>query len=362
VVNPLWSSSERRLRAFWRLLLYLAAFGLLTGLVIAPLVLVAERAGLPGMAAVDPRMAAGNSTILIVRVVGLILMTTVALAVTWGAGKVLDRRAFASYGFNFNRDWWLDLAFGLLLGALLMAAIFAVELALGWITITALFSNIHAAPFWPAVLVAVLLFIDVGVREELIFRGYQLRNLAEGLNFPRLGGARGALLWSYLLTSILFGFAHFANPNATFLSTINIMVAGLFLGLGYVLTGELAIPIGLHITWNFFQGNVFGFPVSGTQAMPQFIEIEQRGPEIWTGGAFGPEAGIIGLLAIAVGCLLTAAWVRWRRGGLRLHEELAVYAPAPLPAGGAPVEVQAVEVQTVEAQNQTGGRELQNHE
>ncbi len=63
-----------------------------------------------------------------------------------------------------------------------------------------------------------------------------------------------------------------------------------------MLTGELAFPIGLHIAWNFFQGNVFGFPVSGTTSTTSLIAIEQGGPEIWTGGVFGPEAASWGSL------------------------------------------------------------------
>jgi hypothetical protein len=123
------------------------------------------------------------------------------------------------------------------------------------------------------------------------------------------------------------------NANATWVSTFFIMLIALLLGLGYVLTGELAMPIGIHITWNFFQGNVFGFPVSGMASAASFIGIQQGGPDAWTGGAFGPEAGIIGLLAMALGCLLIILWVRWRYGRVDLQEGLASYHP-PAHAGG----------------------------
>ena len=171
-------------------------------------------------------------------------------------------------------------------------------------------------------------------------RGYLLRNLAEGLNFKRIG-PRTALIAAYIISSLIFGGLHAANPNASLTSTLSIALAGLFLGLGFVLTGELAIPIGLHISWNFFQGNVFGFPVSGAYAGPSFIAIQQAGPAWATGGAFGPEAGVIGLAAILLGCGLTLWWVRRRTGQLRMQTELAeyqeiTYPPNPLAPAGAP--------------------------
>jgi hypothetical protein len=104
--------------------------------------------------------------------------------------------------------------------------------------------------------------------------------------------------------------------------------------MGYLLTGELAIPIALHITWNFFQGNVFGFPVSGTAVRAAtFISIEQGGPDLWTGGAFGPEAGLLGLGAMIVGIFVIILWVRWRYGQVSLDLSLA-QAPVRSPAEG----------------------------
>jgi hypothetical protein len=91
-----------------------------------------------------------------------------------------------------------------------------------------------------------------------------------------------------------------------------------------VLTGRLGLPIGLHITWNLFQGNVFGFPVSGTNSGATIISTTLTGPEWFTGGEFGPEAGILGLLAMVVGCLMILLWIS-RRSKLALKKEIANY-------------------------------------
>jgi len=255
---------------------------------------------------------------------GLSSTLSITLAVFVG-GWLLDRRRFVDFGLHLRRGWWLDFAFGLALGALLMAAIFAAELALGWVTITDAWHTAGDLPFSGAILLPLIAFLFVGYYEELLVRGYLLRNLAEGLGFGPIN-SRWALLLAWLLTSALFGFLHAGNPNATFVSSFSIGLAGLFLGLGILLTGELAIPIGVHIAWNFFQGNIFGFPVSGTRVSEATVfAIQQGGPEQWTGGAFGPEAGLIGLVAIAVGCGLTLLWVRWRTGRIALHAPFAEF-------------------------------------
>ena len=103
---------------------------------------------------------------------------------------------------------------------------------------------------------------------------------------------------------------HALNPGATAATTTKIALAGIFLALPFLLTGKLALSIGVHIAWNFFQGNVFGFPVSGNSMFRTTIfNTVQGGPELWTGGTFGPEAGLLGLIAIVVGSLAMMWWV-----------------------------------------------------
>ncbi len=311
-----WNDRERRLRAGWRLLLFVVLLVVLGSLVQLTLVLATgpllER--LARMLGVEVSRGLDGMSVA--------LAITAAVAV---AGWLLDRRRFADFGFHLCRGWWLDFCFGLGLGALLMGAIFAVEWSLGWVRVTEVWRTSGGLPFVVAIFVPLIAFLLVGYYEEVLVRGYLLRNLAEGLGFGRIGSRR-ALLLAWLLTSALFGFLHAGNPNANVVSSFNIGLAGLFLGLGILLTGELAIPIGLHIAWNFFQGNVFGFPVSGIRASEATVfAIHQTGPALWTGGAFGPEAGIIGLMAIAVGCGLTLLWLRWRNGRIALHAAFAEY-------------------------------------
>jgi uncharacterized protein len=319
-LRPFFDEVTGRPRAPWRLLLqylaYTVTVPLLVNLLAGAFLLAGTGAGSSSTSAL-----AGSP---LLPVIGGVAGLGGALLSVWLAGRFLDRRPFADFGFHLSVGWWLDLLFGMALGALLMTTVFLVQSGLGWVTVTGSFESlVPGAPFWLAVLVPATLFVCVGFYEELVFRGYQLRNAAEGLNSSSLG-PRGAVLLAWALSSAFFGYLHAANPSATILSTANVALAGLMLGCGYVLTGELAIPIGLHVTWNFFQGTVFGFPVSGLRiGGATFLSIEQGGPDLWTGGPFGPEGGLLAPAAMALGIVLMALWVRLRRGRVAVHAPIA---------------------------------------
>jgi hypothetical protein len=318
-----WNPAENRLRALWRLvgtaLILIAVFVILSLLLGVALSLWAS---VTGTEPLQPNLAGMLQSRALRLANGLFELALIGVGV--GAGAVyVDRRPLAGLGLHFNRDWWLDLCFGLGLGGLLMSGIFLVERAAGWLAVRGTFQTPGPGmSFFPAILLPVFTYLVVGIAEELLARGYLLQNLAEGFNLRQVGW-RGALLSAWVVSSALFGLAHLGNPNGTLRSSAYLMVSGMLLGLGYVLSGELAIPIGLHITWNFFEGAVFGFPVSGLSPETTFIAVVEQGPEAWTGGAFGPEAGFIGLVAAAAGVLLTLAWMRLRHGRVALAESIA---------------------------------------
>lgn len=301
-----WNNNERRLRAFWRLL----------GTVFFILILTAISASVLSEFVVIPAPAApyiGQLHSNVFVVVGILL-----------AIRFLDKRKFSESGMQLNANWWIDLGFGLVLGVLLTGVIFIVELAAGWLTVSETFRTASPGqPFLVAVLLPAFFYVSVGIAEEMAFRGYLLRNLAEGFNLWFISPI-GALIISWLVTSSIFGVAHAIRPDATIVSCAMITLSGIWAGLAYVLTGRLAIPIGVHITWNFFLGNVFGFPVSGTNFFPTtFVAIEQDGHEAWTGGDFGPEGGFVGLLAIVLGIFFVTIWVRMRYGELTFSRAIA---------------------------------------
>ncbi len=179
---PFWSDHERRLRAGWRIFIH---FGLW---VYGPAILhdTVGRWFLLVLGDLSPGWDRFATR------VSMSFLTLVAVLVgTWLAARFLDHRPFAALGFRLNRDWWADMGFGMVLGAALMTFIFLVEYGAGWVTIQTEFSvTLADVPFGIAILGPIAIFIVIGITEEILSRGYQLRNLAEGLNFSHGGCAR----------------------------------------------------------------------------------------------------------------------------------------------------------------------------
>jgi len=329
IIRIFWNQDQNRLRALWRLGLHTGLLLMMTTLFTAGLIFITVILDVATGTEIQ-NIVAGMGQIDLMEAPWLTLViaplaTFLAIfVVTYLAGRLIDRRSFADFGVNFSKRWWVDLGFGLGLGALLMGLIFIVGWLSGSVRVTGFFMVPNSnGGFVMALLQALVFFVFVGIYEELLSRGYHLVNLAEGFK-GKLLGERWALMLAFLVSSIVFGVLHLGNPNATWVSAVNISIAGLFLGLGMVLTGSLAIPIGLHITWNFFQGNVFGFAVSGMNIGATIIATETVGNTWLVGDAFGPESGLLSLVAMVVGSVLTVLWIR-RKGPLRLHTELAVY-------------------------------------
>jgi membrane protease YdiL (CAAX protease family) len=271
------SPDEPRLRAGWRLLiqtLLLIAIGIGAGLV--------------------PVLLGAPPEVLNSEWVGTLILFLAFTGSVYIARRWLDRRSFASLGVQLNQRTLPDILAGIGITLVQMGFIFAVMLTLGWLTVEGFAWDVDpTGTIITGVLTFFVVYIFVGWQEELLSRGYHLQTLASGIN----------LFWGVVLSSAVFGFLHIFNPGATWASTLGIFFAGIYLAYAYIRTKQLWLPIGLHIGWNFFQGVVFGFPVSGTTAYA-LTRVNVHGPELWTGGAFGPEAGLIVLPSLVVGGIL----------------------------------------------------------
>jgi uncharacterized protein len=220
------------------------------------------------------------------------------------ARRFIDKQSMESLGLKLNMQTIFDILAGIGIAFLQMGFIYVLMLGLRWLTFEG-----FAWEFDPITTVITssllffMIFMLVGWNEELLSRGYHLQTIASGLN----------LFWGVVISSAAFGLLHIRNPNATWVSVAGIFFAGVYLAYGYIRTKQLWLSIGLHIGWNFFEGVVFGFPVSGLDIYA-LTRITVNGPELWTGGAFGPEAGLIVLPSLMLGGFLIYLYTMRRTG------------------------------------------------
>lgn len=294
-----WNMANRRLRAFWRIVIQ---FAVLVGLLILSSLFLTWSADLLGLDPIDspitPFLAAIQTLMIAISVV----------ICSW----LVDRRPFVSLGMQMGYKWNRDLLLGFMMGGIAMSILFGIEYAMGWIEIKTIGPRDKST--WGSLILYqggwLTLMICVGISEELLSRGYHFKNIAEGL---RWFGSVPAVVWATLLSSSVFGLLHMGNPNANVLGVLGVFMAGLMLAMGRITTGSLAAPIGLHISWNYFQGPVLGFAVSGNPMQHSLFQIKQLGDPLWTGGNFGPEAGLLGVIAICVLSALFLVWPNWKQ-------------------------------------------------
>lgn len=292
-----------------RVVLYVVALGVGIVALAAPLVLLTARAGEAGLV---PTRVAGAPLAFGAAYVG---MTLAVVGVTGAVCRWVDRRPLTSLGLERPRGWWGELWAGFWLAAAIMSAIFAVMIeARQWALVHGPAPVLEAAV--PTTAVFFLGFLLVAFNEELVSRGYILQNLDLGL------GRRLAVP----LSALLFALAHLGNPGSGPLPLVGLLWAGVLLAWLYYWRRRLWLPIGYHLGWNFFQGPVFGFPVSGTQT-PSLLQVQPLGPEPLSGGTFGPEASLLAMAVEGLGLLL--AWGLARRGESAPVVASAVQAEAP---------------------------------
>ncbi len=211
----------------------------------------------------------------------------------------LEKRSFRELGFQFGGRWLTELLVGTLGGILL-------------ILITALLVRGLDGFHWERatgvgprpLLIAAFVFLGVGFNEEILARGYPFQRLVEGMG-PWVG---------QLVFAALFALMHWGNPGmhgATRIwASVNIALAAILLGFCYLRTRSLALPIGLHLGWNWAQGSLLGFGVSGTSDIKgAWTPVFHGRPDWLTGGAFGLEASLP--CAIICGLAILGLWL-WK--------------------------------------------------
>jgi len=227
-------------------------------------------------------------------------LAVAALAASW-AGTRLEGRPLASIGFA-DRAPARSFGAGLVLGTMVVAGSAAIFACLGWYTARLAL----AEPFAPWLVAAVVLSALVALFEETLFRGYALQTVAEGFGRPS----------AIIVTGVLFGALHLVNPTpgmATWLRLVGcgcVAAYGMVAAFARLATGALWLPMGMHFAWNLLEQFVFGFSDSGVASDGALLRATVTGPVVLTGGAYGPEGGLVMLVlagaAVAIILLLSS--------------------------------------------------------
>ena len=205
--------------------------------------------------------------------------------------KVIEKNALSSLGF-VKRNWLKYLAWGILLSLLQMGVIALVyqvsgigSFVLNELSLEPLLFILGLFPFW----------LLQGGTEEVATRGWLLTRIAARTNLPL----------AIAISSSLFGILHMGNAGVTFLSVLNIILDGVLAGLLFIYTDSIWLVVAQHGTWNYVQGNLLGFQVSGTGADASIFSFTMGdGPDWLTGGAFGAEGSIITTLVLLVSLVI----------------------------------------------------------
>jgi membrane protease YdiL (CAAX protease family) len=280
-INP----ETQLLRSGWRLLIFLAILSLYQFFVIGG-------------------SGAGTGTFQVGwEMIGAYVVSVIwVVMVSWLCLKFLDRLTLGALGLTLHRGWWREVWLGCAISAAMMTAIVALQVLGGGTHLTPnpmiTAGNQGIAIIAQSAALSLLLFMLAGAFEELLFRGYPFQTLLRG----------APAIVPILLFSILFGWAHWTNPNRTVFSTANTVLAGIWLSVAYLKTRRLWFPTALHFMWNWMMGIFYGLPVSGLRitSSPLFISTSEE--PVWlTGGNYGSEGGVA-----ATAVYLIVIIVLWR--------------------------------------------------
>jgi len=231
-----------------------------------------------------PQIAMNNTFLLIIQET---LTLGCVFLVSWIVLRY-SRMPFSGLGISL-RGRWKDWLAGMLFAIALYVVGFGASLSLGAVSVSG--ASFH----FSSLLLSFLLFLLVGVTEELMMRGFVLGRMLDG------GVNKFTALF---ISSVLFSLLHLFNPNFELLPFLNILLAGILLGASYIYTRNLCFPISLHWFWNWIQGPLLGYEVSGNRLEGSVLTLSLSEPNLINGGSFGFEGSLLCTILMIVGSVL----------------------------------------------------------
>lgn len=276
-MKAIFFDSNRSLRNGWWIVIFVAVF-LFSRMAYKPLAQGLRGAGVP------------ESWLEPLRILFVLL-------VTWVCTR-LRREPLSSVGLRLGRRWMAEGGLGAVLGTAAILVIVGLIWAVGGVRL-----ELDPARTAGALAYGLYLFLCVAMFEEILFRGFVFQRLIDG----------AGVWWAQLALGLLFASAHWGNPGmegpTQVVAMLDLALGAILFGLAYLRTRSLALPVGLHLGWNWAQGHLLGFGVSGIDYPGWFRPVFLGLPEWLTGGEFGPESSVF---AVVIDLALIVALWKWR--------------------------------------------------
>tara|TARA_R110000765_G_scaffold19381_1_gene50918 strand:- start:645 stop:1550 length:906 start_codon:yes stop_codon:yes gene_type:complete len=257
------------------------------------------------------------ATLLLVLVAPLLMLSSSLLQFLLGVGLLtgllifwsdrVDGKSIRQYGLEASVPMATELAIGLIIGVLCVGLMFLLVASPAGLNSLSFQNEAFDAAFGLFFLKTML----VAFWEETMFRGFLLVNLRN--SFSVFFGTTRGMMVAIFLSSLLFGAIHSGTEHFTWLAFAILTLNGIIWCVPMILTGRLALSIGLHASWNFAQSKIFGFAMSGNASDGALLDGQPTGSDFWTGGSYGPEGGLVGVIGLMAMLVLIMGYACWTK-------------------------------------------------
>lgn len=290
----MFKNKEGKIRSGWIIAAVTGAFflianiiGIIMGIIIGIIINLTSNGQITG----DPNQITAQITM-----ISMFLSEIVMILVPIIAWKYIMKRPLSNMGLTSFKKGYKELFVGLAFGAISMTVVFAFIVLTGNATVESWTPHFSADTA-----IYLVIFILVGLAEEIYSRGFIMATLRQTRNLP----------FVVLVSSLIFALLHSLNSGISLLPYLNLFLVGFLFAYMYIKSGNIWMCIGYHITWNYFQGNVFGFKVSGLDTTG-IITTTYKENNLLNGGTFGPEGGLFVTFIVLIGLLIVHLYYRNR--------------------------------------------------
>lgn len=196
---------------------------------------------------------------------------------TWFMMRFVNNSPFLEIGLSV-RNHFTDIAAGMVWAVSIYLVGFLILIIFNQVSIDAIRFDSKSLSL------SFIIYLVVAIKEEIAYRGYCLTILTKSMNKYA----------AVIIGSILFTFFHRNNADASYLSYMNIFLIGVFFSINYIYTHNLTFSIVLHWFWNWIQGPILGFGVSGNHNKQTLFQLSYPdGFNLFNGGHFGFEGSVV---------------------------------------------------------------------